>query len=387
MGLLILTMASVPSFVSAAVLIQSGADDAVVEVLPSVTRHRPVASEARAIIANPQTAASDARAAISMARQTGETRYWGRAQAVLGPWWNASSAPVELAVLQATVEQGRHEFDAARRILEAAVAKEPGQAQGWLTLASLNRLSGRYADALKACEAVAQAGQTLYANTCQLETQSLQGQHARAIQGFERSIGQVSNPEQASWLWSLMAEALERAGKSPAADQAFQKSLALSPDLYTAIAYSDLLLRTGRPALALNALQESPETDAVLLRRATAWKRMGEGQWKEARAALRTRTAELVRRGDDPTLHGRELALAALWLDDDAVEALKLARSNLQLQKEPVDWWVAVQSAQAAQDGPALKELLSQMTALGFHDQRVNPTSPAKMQKSRSGAL
>ncbi len=384
---MLLAVCSMPLVVLAAPLITPGADDAVVEVLPSITRHRPAAIGAQATAADPQVAANDAREAISMARQTGETRYWGRAQAVLGPWWDVPSAPVDLAVLQATVEQGRHEFDAARIILEAAVAREPGQAQAWLTLASLNRLSGRYADALKACDAVAKAGQALYADACQLETLSLQGQHELAIQGFQRSIGQVNNPEQASWLWSLMAETLERAGKTQAADQAFQRSLGLGPDLYTSIAYSDLLLRTGRPTLALTALKDSPETDAVLLRRATAWKRMGQVQWKEAREALRVRTAELVRRGDDPTLHGRELALASLWLDDDPVEALKLARSNLQLQKEPVDWWVAVQSARLAKDVAAQKELASMMRALGFHDQRLNEAPRGKASTSPGAVL
>ena len=51
-----------------------------------------------------------------------------------------------------------------------------------------------------------------------------------------------------------MAEALERAGRDEAAARAFQRSLALSPDLYTTIAYSDLLLRTKRSESALNVL-------------------------------------------------------------------------------------------------------------------------------------
>ena len=307
-----------------------------------------------------------------MARQTGETRYWGRAQAVLMPWWDDPNAPVDLVVLQATVQQGRHEFEAARHLLVAALAREPRHAQGWLTLASLNRLSARYADSLKACEAVATSGQALYAAACKLETQSMLGQHDLAINGFEQSNRQVTDSGQASWLWSLMAEALERAGRDEAAARAFQRSLALSPDLYTTIAYSDLLLRTKRSESALNVLNGASETDAVLLRRATAWKQLGQFQWKEARESLRVRTAELVRRGDDPLLHARELALMALWLDDNPAEALRLARINLQLQKEPFDWWVAVQSANSAKTGAALKELRTMIQSVGLRDQRLD---------------
>ncbi len=388
MGLVGILMAcSVPALVSAATTMAPGPDDVVVEVLPSITRQRAVANVAPAAVADPKLAAGAAREAIAMARQTGETRYWGRAQAVLGPWWDLPLAPVELAVLQATVQQGRHEFEAARRVLEAALVRAPGHAQGWLTLASLHRLSARYADALLACDAVARAGQALYAAACRLETRSLQGQHELAIAGFERLLSQVSNTDQASWLWSLLAEGLDRAGQREPADRAFQRSLALASDLYTRIAYSDLLLGLNQPAQALSALQDAPETDAVLLRRATAWKRVGQVGWKEARETLRMRTAELVRRGDDPSLHGRELALVALWLDEEPVEALRMAMANLQLQKEPLDWWVAVESARQAKDNAALKSLAAMIRASGLQDKRLTDAFKSGNPTSTGGAL
>ena len=388
MPLLVLIASALPALAWAATEVPPGADEGVVEVLPSITRQRPVApSGAAKVDADPLQAARAAREAIAMARQTGDTRYWGRAQAVLNPWWNVPTAPVELAVLQATVQQGRHEFEAARQVLEASLVRQPNHAQGGLTLASLHRLSGRYAQALQACEAVSRAGQTLYGAACRLETQSLQGQQALATQGFERLIHEAGQSDVASWLWSLQAENLERAGQVALADRAFQRSLALAPDPYTAIAYSDLLLRSDRPAQALSALQSSPATDAVLLRRATAWKRMGQTQWQEARETLRMRTAELVRRGDDPLLHGRELALISLWLDDDPVEALRLARMNLQLQKEPLDWWVAEQSARQAHNSAALKELTALIQATGLKDQRLSVTPPPSGKQRTGGVL
>lgn len=78
------------------------------------------------------------------------------------PWWDAADAPSAAAVLQATVQQGRHEFAAARRVLINSVAREPGNAQAWLNLAALERLS---ANARKHCTPVPQwrTGQALYA--------------------------------------------------------------------------------------------------------------------------------------------------------------------------------------------------------------------------------
>ena len=371
--------------------LQPGNDDEVLEVLPAVTRVRP-ASPARTgaasapsatpapppKAADPAAAAAQARQDIGVARQSGDTRYWGRAQAALLPWWDRADAPADIAVLQATVQQGRHEFEPSRKILTAALARAPMHAQGWLNLAALERLSARYAESLMACDAVALAGQVLYAQACRFETQSLQGQHQSAAKGMQALIAQTKDASQQSWLYSLLAESQERAGQASAAADAYQRSLKLDPDLYTAIAYSDLLLRTGKTSQALAALAALPETDAVVLRRAAAWKRLGDARWSAARAQLKEYSAELVRRGDDPALHGRELALAALWLDEDAPAALALARQNLILQREPVDWWVALQSAQLAEDAGAVAEIRAGLAAAGLQDTRLAPAQSTR---------
>ena len=107
------------------------------------------------------------------------------------------------------------------------------------------------------------------------------------------------------------------------------------------------------------------------MRRAAAWQRLGDARWKVPRALLQERSAELLRRGDDPALHGREAALAALWLDGDAPGALALARRNLRLQREPLDWWVALHSARLAKDTVALAELSAQVRDSGLSDARL----------------
>lgn len=370
-GLITLLLLAAPFAALAATTVQPVRDDEVIEVLPVITRNRPNALVSDRKAPDATSAAIAVRQDISQARQTGDTRYWGRAQSALGPWWDRADAPVDMAILQATVQQGRHEFEASRKVLVAALTRAPNHAQGWLNLAALERLSANYAQALAACARVASAGQALYAQACALETQSLQGQHQAATQGLQALANQASDNGQRSWLWSLLAESQERWGRDAAAAQAFQRSLAFDADLYTAIAYSDLLLRTGKLAQALTVLSPLPETDAVLLRRATAWRRLGDARWSNALATLKERTAELKRRGDDPTLHGRELALIALWLEDDPARALVLARSNLTLQREPVDWWVALQSAQQAKDAAAMAELTTLLRQTGLQDTRL----------------
>jgi hypothetical protein len=378
---LALALAAAQTAVVAAPLLQPSSDDQVIEVLPAATRGRPAQTSAAPKPANPLAAQLQARQDIGVARQTGDTRYWGRAQAALAPWWDRPDAPADIAVLQATVQQGRHEFEASRKILAAALARSPSHAQGWLNLAALERLGGHYPEALSACEAVARAGQTLYASACRLETQSLQGRHETSVQGLQALIAQTTDNSQRSWLLSLLAESQERWGRDADAARSYTSSLALDADLYTAIAYSDLLLRTGKPAQAVKALAALPETDAVVLRRSAAWRRLGDARWAGARTMLQERASELKRRGDDPALHARELALAALWLDDDAVNALALARRNLLLQREPIDWWVAVQSARQAGDAAALAEFVAAIATAGLQDARLiaarRPATPA----------
>ncbi|APW37070.1 hypothetical protein RD110_07565 [Rhodoferax koreense] len=360
----------------AAPLAEPARDDEVVEVLPAVTRSRPapVASAAAARPADPVLAAGAAREAINVARQTGDARYWGRALSALAPWWDKPDAPPDLAILQATVQQGRHLFGPARAVLQATLARAPQHAQGWLDLAALERVEGRYAQALAACEAVGRAGQALYARACELETLSLQGRQPMAGAAFRLMLDSLpmrGGEAQRSWIYSLLAESEERAGRPAAARIAYTQSLAAEHDLYTAIAFSDLLLRTGDNTAARKLLAGLPLTDAVLLRQALALRRLNDAGWAALRDELHAREAALDRRGDDLDLHDRERALLAWWLDDAPARALPLALRNLALQREPIDWWIALEVAAAAGDTEAAARIRQQIQATGLQDQRL----------------
>ncbi len=379
-GLVVLSLALVMAndAVWAATEMLPRSDEEVLETLAAPTMRRPLPSATQSANVDLAIVMRQVQGEITLARQTGDTRYWGRAQAILAPWWDSADAPPDLVVLQATVQQGRHEFDAARRLLTAVVTRAPGHAQAWLELAALSRLQADYPASLRACDAVARTGITWYAQACRLETVSLQGQHAAATQGLQRLADVAADAARRSWLLSLLAESLERAGRDAPALAAYRSSLDAQHDLYTAVAFSDLLLRTGKAEPALRVLEPLPLTDAVLLRQASAWRIMGDKRWSSIRDELRSRTAELRRRGDNPDLHGREAGLIALWLDDDPQQALRLAERNLQLQREPVDWWLALTSAQQSGDVAAWRRLQDQRRTSGLHDQRLdNLRAPA----------
>jgi predicted Zn-dependent protease len=342
-------------------------DSQVIETLPPRVR-----APNTAVASTPQAAALAAKQAISLARQTADVRYLGRAQASLAPWWGRSDAPVELAVLQATVQQSRHEFAAAKTVLTQALQREPQHAQGWLTLATLERVAGNYPAATAACAQVTRTGAALHGAACQLETTSLQGKHDEARRGLAALQRQTPDASTQAWLDSLLAESEERAGRDGAALAAYQTSLALAPDGYTALAAADLLLRTDQAAAALKLLADQPASDAVLLRRAYALKQQKIPQWQALASELQARFAALEQRGDDPAAHARERAQAYLWLDVDAAKAWQSAKLNLTLQKEPLDWWLALHSAQRAGLTGELARLRGEVAATGLRDVRLS---------------
>ena len=340
-------------------------DNQVIETLPARVRSITLTS-------TPEAAAATARQAITLARQTADPRYLGRAQATLAPWWDKKDAPVELAVLQATVLQSRHEFDAARVVLNHVLKREPSHAQSWLTLATLERLSGNYPAALLACDQVARAGAVLYAQACKYETVSLQGGQDQASRGLQDLQRQTADVSIRAWLLSLQAENDERAGRDQLAWSVYQASLALEQDGYTALVAADMLLRTQRPREAKTLLAGQPNSDAVLIRRAQAAKLLQDPAWQAMAKEVRERFTALALRGDTPATHAREQALAYLWLDADGARALQAAKLNLTLQKEPFDWWLAMASAKLAGQNADLQDLRAQVVALGLSDARLS---------------
>ena len=131
------------------------------------------------------------------------------------------------------------------------------------------------------------------------------------------------------------------------------------------------------PAL-LNA---EPRSDAVLLRLAIAARRQVARRPSTSRPdASSQRDAEellarfqaAAQRPGAAALHAREQALFALEVQGDAARALSLARSNVQLQREPIDLLVLARAAVAANDDAARREVKALMRQIGLRDARID---------------
>ena len=354
-------------------------DDEVVEVLPATAAIR---SEDRAtrqrLAAHPQDmglALAVAKRYLDQAHVSGDPRYVGLALAALRPWPDPASAPDDVLLMRATLQQYLHEFDASVASLRTLLAR-PGSArnaQAWLTLATVLRVQGRYADSDAACQNVAAAGAQVYAGACLAENQALRGDVAAARKSFESMLADRGLPQSTrGWLWTSLAELEERDGRNAAADAAYRGVLRLGPDSYAALAYADFLIRQRRPVEALRVLKDEVRTDTVLLRLAIAGS-MAKSPGSERDAAeMRERIALANERPETRIFHGREQAMFALAIDRDPARALELARGDVAQQREPLDLLVFAEAARASGQAAAIEEARRLKATLGLHDRRID---------------
>ncbi|MGZ5132097.1 MAG: hypothetical protein ACXWJ1_12335 [Caldimonas sp.] len=354
-------------------------DDEVVEVLPAIAGNRDEDRRLRKeLAARPDDAALAVRVAqrdLERAREIGDPRFAGLALAALRPWPDAATAPDEILLMRATLQQYLHEFDASVASLRQLLGRPGGerQAQAWLTLATVLRVQGRYGDSDQACRSVAAAGAGLHSAACLAENAALRGEVVNARRRFETLLAETRLPAATrGWLLTSLAELEERDGRAAAADAAYRGVLGLGADSYAAIAYADFLIHQGRPGEALALLKSLPRTDAVVLRLAIAGTRAKAPGAERDVAEMRERIALANQRPEAKKFHGREQAMFALHVDADARRALELARGDVEQQREPLDLLVLAEAAKASGDRAAIDEARRLRASLGLHDRRID---------------
>ena len=313
-----------------------------------------------ALTANPRDlaiAAPVARRALAAARERGDPRFLGEAQAALAPWWRGDDVPEEALLLRATVKQSQHDFDGSLADLSRLLAERPDLAQARLTRATVLGVVGRHAEALADCATLATRVPALVGAACAAAPASLSGHAASAYDALVRALDAPGGDAGVrEWALTLAAELAARRGDPAGAERHYLRALALDPrDAYLKAAYADFLLDRGRPREVLPLVANDTRNDALLLRLALAERRLPERREAFAahRADLAARFAAARRRGD--TLHLREEARFRLTIEGDAASALALARANWAVQREPADLRILIDAARAVRDDAALR--------------------------------
>jgi hypothetical protein len=299
-----------------------------------------------------------ARGYIQRSRAQGDPRYLGYAQAALAPWWDQSPTAGVL-VLRATIRQSLHDFPNALEDLSAALEMEPGNAQAWLTRATIQQVRGEFGEALKSCRPLERLAGELLATACWAGAASMNGQADASYQRLRETLGRQRGAAAGvrQWILTSLAEMAERQGKNRLAEAHFKEALAAGePDTYLKGAYADFLLDERRYAEAAALLKNELRADALLLRLTLAEQRL-RLPWASAHVeALEARFLASRMRGE--RLHRREEARFALHVLSDPHEALRLAQENWAAHREPWDARIYLEAALAAGNPGAARPVL-----------------------------
>jgi tetratricopeptide (TPR) repeat protein len=342
---------------------------AVLAELPAGTRHADVSArrlaEGRVDVAIPV-----AQFYIQQSRLSGDLRYLGYAEAVLTPWIKRNPPVPDVLVLQATLQQSRHEFSASLATLERALTARPNDPQAQLVRATVLRVLGRYPEAGAACEQFARIVEPQLGAVCIQGLRGLNGHLESAYFELTQVSSQGWLNSEKSWLYSELGEMAVRLGRDAEAQRWFEQDLNLMPtDSYVRAAYADLLLRQARPGEALALLQGRESFEPLLLRIAIAQRQLHDPQLAQSSARLRNAFAAEAQRGE--AVHRREQARFLLEVEDQPNLSLVAALQNWAVQREPDDVLVLVSAARAAGNPEAAQPAFDFVRTQGQSDVRV----------------
>jgi tetratricopeptide (TPR) repeat protein len=309
-----------------------------------------------------------ARGYLELGRVTGDPRYAGYAQAALAPWWELNQPPEEILVLRATLRQRVHQFDNALADLDTVLAANPRNAQARLTRATVLQVQGDYGAAREECLALQNLTQQLVWTGCLTSVNGVTGKLRDSYVQLRAALDRQTyvEPGVRSWVLTSLAEMAARAGMEQEAQAHFRDAMALDPDGYLLGAYADFLLDHGQPKEVAALLRDKTRVDPLLLRYALALKAEHANELPAQVEQLRDRFEASRLRGD--RVHLREEARFTLHLLNDPKAALKLAQENWQVQKEPADVRILLESALAARDAASVETVRGWLKETGFED-------------------
>jgi predicted Zn-dependent protease len=348
-------------------------DDTVLQQVPAgaqLRQFQPLRQEVARNPADLNAVLALAKAYLDIGRRDGDPRFISYAQATLSSWVQRDDAPVPALVLGATVLQSSHRFDASLQMLERALHSDPTNAQALLTKATVLQVRGDFGAARKTCAKLTASAGQLITIACLASANSMSGKLPESY----AVLAQVFNdderlaPPVRSWMRGQLGEMSVRLGADAQAEQHFKAALLdNADDLYVKGEYADLLLRNGRPQEAIALLSHNEAQDALLLRLAIAEAATRSShRWADM---YRARYEAAQRDGDNT--HLREQARFVLEVLGDSSQALALATRNWEIQREPADVRIYVQSAKAARDATARDAIGAWIRANHYQDRSL----------------
>lgn len=357
-------------------------DDEVLERLPSGVRGSDFRRQRDELAQDPENLRDSVALAwsyLETARAEGDTRFVGYAQAILAPWWDSVSPPVEALVARAAVLVGVADYGRALADLEVALRTDPGHLEGLRLEYAIHIAQGRLDRAQATLDRLAPKLGGLEAVTCRCELSGLTGAGAPAFDQLRTAIGEATGaPAPARQrAWSVLAGIADRLGRGIDADQCFKRALETGRrDVQLLADYSDFLLAENRAADAAGLVRDGSAIDGLLLRRIEAEGTV-ESTNPDAPAQRQALAEELKgrferrRRLGDPTLPYDEARFCLRVLREPG-RALALASDNWSLRRTVADARLLVEAAQTAGNREAAQPAVDWARGHQLEDARID---------------
>jgi tetratricopeptide (TPR) repeat protein len=332
---------------------------------------------------NAREAASLARTYLDLARSTRDPRYFGRAEALLKPWSSETAVDPDLLTLQADIQQNRHDFAGARRLLDRAVDLDPRAPEPRLMRATLALVLGEPAQARGDCAALMGSGHTAVGAVCLAQVLAGAGHLEQAITAVELSLsrGELRDAGSRAWANATLADFFMRAANTAAAEAHLQQAVQATPqDESIRSSLADVLIARGAIDEALRITDIPRPSVGLLVRRHLALIAARD----ERRHEVLEKVQELLRLESERNeqVHLREETLLALGTGLPARETVRLALANFAVQREAIDARLLARAAVDARDEKALTELRTWVDRTKFRDALVQKLLRAEMDRT-----
>ncbi len=319
-----------------------------------------------------------ARQMIAEGRARGDSRLVGAALSILHPFVDDNVPAAQF--LAATARQYQHDFPGALVLLDAVLTADPRDVNALLNRATIRTVQGDYPTALQDCARIG-ALRADVGFLCQATSLTLTTDAPAIADRLTAILAQpgAMDPALTPWATSLLGEIALLQGDPASAETHLHAVLADDPGAQREqLMLADLLLEQGRAAEVMTLLQQSPETDGVLIRRVLATRMQGNDA-DDIVTVLATRAQRSLDIG--LTAHAREEAMFYLLLADDPARALERAQVNWMHQHEYDDARLLILAADAAGKPDAALPVLEWMQAAGIDiPALVIPASVAALQ-------
>jgi tetratricopeptide (TPR) repeat protein len=340
---------------------------------PRVRQMRDIAAQLAAAPDDLTVAMRLASRQLAMGVDESDPRFVGYAQGTLAKWWSDAGAKPPLRVLRARIMQAQHQFSPAADELHRALADEPNLPDALLLLASIDEVTGDFAEAGSSCAKFAQVHPGLSAVACTASVRAVTGDAKSSYDTLADAVSHIPTLDRAQLLWSLtiLGETAIQLD-DPAASDHLKQALALdSRNVYAAAVYADYLLSRGQGDEVLRRLRGFDRIDTLYLRFVLAAQAVGDPEFPRYRDDLAARFAAARRQGD--LVHLRDAARFALDIEHDNPRALKIALLNWQSNhKTPADLRVLLAAAVACHDAEAVKPAIAWIDTTHLEDRAID---------------